>query len=99
MTWRYQVIRTKYRDEESYGVHELYLGEDGEITGATMSPIQLVGDNLNDLIAQLDRIKSDIEEYGAIDEYALEEDVRENIYQEDIVIKDLVDVLYDQGIE
>jgi hypothetical protein len=56
MTWNYRIMR--YRDEHpefghSFGIHEVYYGDDGSVENWTEDAITLVGPDLDDLEWQL----------------------------------------------
>lgn len=57
MTWNHRVIRHRIRksiidggvDEYWFGIHEVYYDESGKPDMVTEEPIQVIGDNLEEL--------------------------------------------------
>lgn len=50
MSWNHRVIKKTYPSgEESYGIHEVYYNENGEIYAHTTDPIDLNCETLDDL--------------------------------------------------
>ena len=64
MTWHYQSVVHDMDPEMLYcAIHELYTAQDG-IESITFNPINLIGDSPEDILEQLELIKSDILKHG-----------------------------------
>jgi hypothetical protein len=65
--WRYQILR--HTDEEPvwYGLHEVYLDEDGKIKAHT-ERAEIVGDSPAEIVRTLKYMMKDVEKYCPIDE-------------------------------
>ncbi len=55
LMWNYRVIRKG----EEYGLYEVFYNDKGEISAHTENP-DLVGESMEDLLAQLSMMKKDI---------------------------------------
>ena len=49
MTWNYRVVKKKYNDYVSYGIHEVFYDDNGNIEGCTEEPIDVSADSLEEL--------------------------------------------------
>lgn len=58
-TWHYRVIRHVDGAAEWFGIHEVYVSKDGNLSW-TSDPIKLTGDSVKDLEIDLDKMLKDI---------------------------------------
>lgn len=63
MSWNYRVIKTfcKETGEDSYGIHEVYYDEPDEPVNATINPIRISSESIDDLRWMLDKFKVALE--------------------------------------
>lgn len=55
--WNHRVIKREIRGEVSFGIHEVYYGEDNVPHSYTTEPVEPYGDTLEELEKDLERFK------------------------------------------
>ena len=57
MTWNHRVVKRTYPNGDvSFGIHEVYYDDNGNVTGCTEDPIGVVEDTEEDLYTTLNRL-------------------------------------------
>jgi hypothetical protein len=51
--WNYRVIK---RQDESFGIHEVYYDENGDPTMCTADPVTLYGDSVDEIVNDVNHI-------------------------------------------
>lgn len=49
MSWNYRVIKKVKRDEECYGIYEVFYNDDGEIELVSVDPAPVTGRSLQEM--------------------------------------------------
>lgn len=57
MSWNYRIV--KYKDEDAYGLHEVFYNEAGEAWSMTERPVGFVGDTKIEVLDSLSRAFAD----------------------------------------
>jgi len=53
MSWNYRVVHRHRRGEEFYAIYEVYYDPDGEVDGITAGPVYPVGEDRQELEANI----------------------------------------------
>jgi hypothetical protein len=59
MTWNYRIIKHQEEKRAYYAIHEVLYDDKERITSWTENPIDVIGDNKNDIMSILKQMTSD----------------------------------------
>ncbi|MBW3569329.1 hypothetical protein KY385_04330 [Candidatus Parcubacteria bacterium] len=71
MSWNYRIIRHDAGNEQYLAIHEVFYSEKGEIESWTSEPIDIIGENRQEIIGTIENMLKDCKKQPVLSEAKL----------------------------